>query len=160
VKVNMPSMTAMFNVILVHNFVGRDSADGIATRYGLYGPGIKCRWGHPSRPAPGPTQPRIQWIPDLAWGQSCRGAALTTHTHLAPRLKKEYSYISTPSLGLRGLFYGELLIHNYNVTCFGLGKAVTVRLSSNFILVLKFIHLIQRTELVSGETSVTVLHSS
>jgi hypothetical protein len=28
--------------------------------------------------------------------------------HLAPRLKKEYSYISTPNLGLRGLLYGEL----------------------------------------------------
>jgi len=33
---------------------------------------------------------------------------MTTHTHLAPRLKKEYSYISTPPLGLRGLFYGDL----------------------------------------------------
>jgi len=32
--------------------------------------------------------------------------ALTTHPHLAPRLKKEKSYMSTstPSLGLRGLF--------------------------------------------------------
>jgi hypothetical protein len=26
---------------------------------------------------------------------------------LAPRLKKEYSYTSTPPLGLRNLFYGE-----------------------------------------------------
>jgi hypothetical protein len=36
--------------------VGRDSSVGIATRYGLDGPGIECRWGrdfpHPSRPAP------------------------------------------------------------------------------------------------------------
>jgi len=31
--------------------------------------------------------------------------------HLAPRLKKEYSYISTPPLGLRDLFYGELYLH-------------------------------------------------
>ena len=28
--------------------------------------------------------------------------------HLAPRLKKEYSYTSTPPLGLHGLLYGEL----------------------------------------------------
>ena len=28
---------------------------------------------------------------------------LTTHPHLAPRLKKEQSYTSTPHLGLRGL---------------------------------------------------------
>jgi len=33
---------------------------------------------------------------------------LTTHSHLVPRLKKEYSYTSTPLLGLHGLFYGEL----------------------------------------------------
>ena len=32
-----------------------------------------------------------------------RGVALTTHPHLAPRLKKEQSYTSTPPLGLRGL---------------------------------------------------------
>ena len=25
--------------------VGRDSAGGIATRYGLHGPGIESRWG-------------------------------------------------------------------------------------------------------------------
>jgi hypothetical protein len=34
--------------------VGRDSSVGIATRYGLDGPGIESRWGrdfrHPSRP--------------------------------------------------------------------------------------------------------------
>ena len=41
--------------------MGLDSSDGIATRYGLVGPGIESRWGrdfpHLSRPAPGPTQP-------------------------------------------------------------------------------------------------------
>jgi hypothetical protein len=35
--------------------VGQDSTDGIATGYGLDGPGIESRWGHdftqPSRPA-------------------------------------------------------------------------------------------------------------
>ena len=43
--------------------VGRDSSVGIATRYGLDGPGIESRWGrdfpHPSRPALGPTHPPI-----------------------------------------------------------------------------------------------------
>ena len=38
----------------------RNSSDGIATCYGLDGPGIESRWGrdspHPSRPALGPTQ--------------------------------------------------------------------------------------------------------
>jgi hypothetical protein len=36
--------------------VGRDNSVGIATRYGLGGPGIKSQWGrdfpHTSRPAP------------------------------------------------------------------------------------------------------------
>jgi len=36
-------------------------------------------------------------------GKAAGGVALTTHHHLAPRLKKEFSYTSTPPLGLRGL---------------------------------------------------------
>jgi hypothetical protein len=36
---------------------------------------------------------------------------LTTHPHLALRLKKEYSYTYTPHLDLRGLLQGELLTH-------------------------------------------------
>ena len=43
--------------------VGRDSAVGTGTRYGLDGPGMESRWGRdfsqPSRPALGPTQPPI-----------------------------------------------------------------------------------------------------
>ena len=47
--------------------MGRDSSVGIATRYGLEGPGIESQWGrdfpHPSRPVLGPTQPPVQWVP-------------------------------------------------------------------------------------------------
>ena len=54
---------------------GRDSVVGIATRYGLDGPGIESRWGrdfsHTSRPALGPTQPPIQWVPGIfPWGKA------------------------------------------------------------------------------------------
>jgi len=53
-------------------FVGRDSSVGIATRYGLEGPGIESRWGrdfpYRSRPALRPTQPPVQWVPGLSRG--------------------------------------------------------------------------------------------
>ena len=51
---------------------GRDGSVGIATRYGLDGPGIESRWRgdfpHRSRPAQGPIQPPVQWVPGLSRG--------------------------------------------------------------------------------------------
>jgi hypothetical protein len=76
-------------------FVGQDSSVRIATRYGMDGPGIESWWGedfsHTSRPALWPTHPPIQWVTALSrgGGGSGRDVALTTHTHLAPRLKKK-----------------------------------------------------------------------
>ena len=55
--------TVVVIVIIVVVVVGRDSSVGVATRYGLDGPGIESWWGrdfpHPSRPTLGPTQPPI-----------------------------------------------------------------------------------------------------
>jgi hypothetical protein len=51
---------------------GPGSVVGIATAYGLDGPGIESRWGrdlaHLSRPGLRPTQPPVQWIPGLSRG--------------------------------------------------------------------------------------------
>ena len=50
-------------------YVGLDSSVGIATRYGLDGPGIESRWGRDfpylSRSALGPTRPPVQWVPGI-----------------------------------------------------------------------------------------------
>ena len=67
----------------------RDSSVGIATRYGLVGPGTNPGVGrdfpHLSRPALRPTRPPIQ---SISRGYSGWGVALTTR-HLAPMLEKE-----------------------------------------------------------------------
>ena len=51
---------------------GLGSVVGIATAYGLDGPGIESQWGrdfvHLSRPALRLTQPPVQWVSGLSWG--------------------------------------------------------------------------------------------
>jgi hypothetical protein len=54
---------------------GWDSVFSIATRYGLDGPGIECRWErdfpNPSRPALGPTQPPVKLVRVVfAWSKA------------------------------------------------------------------------------------------
>jgi hypothetical protein len=59
------------------NFVGRDISVGIATRYGLVGPGIESRWKrdfpHQFRPALGPTQLPIHLVTDFFSGAKAAG---------------------------------------------------------------------------------------
>ena len=91
-----------------------ESAVGIATCYGLDGPGIESRWGrdfsHLSRPALGPTQSCTTGSGSFP-GVNRPRCGVDHPPHLAPRLKEEYSYTSAPSLGLRGLFQGEYIFH-------------------------------------------------
>jgi len=82
-------------------------------RYGLDGPGIEYRCGrdfpHLSRPILGPTQPPMGTWSFTRVKRPRRG--VDHPPHLAPRLRKEYSYTSTPPLGFRALFQGELCLY-------------------------------------------------
>jgi hypothetical protein len=82
--------------------VGRDSSVGIATRYGLDGLGIAYRWErdfqHPSRPALGPTQPPIQWVPGLFTGVKRPGRGVDYPPSSSARVKERVElYLCSPS---------------------------------------------------------------
>jgi len=76
------------------------SAVGRVASYVLDGPKIDSQWGrdfpHLSVRASVSTQPPVQWAPRLSAGSK----ALTTRTHLALSLKKEYGLYMYYSSGL------------------------------------------------------------
>jgi hypothetical protein len=81
---------------------GRDSSVGIATRYGLDGPGIESRWerdfSQPSRPAMGPTQPSVQWVPGLFSGVMRPGRGVDHPPSSSTRVKESVElYLYSPS---------------------------------------------------------------
>ena len=90
------------------DYVGRDISVGIATGYGLDGLGIESRWGrdflHLSRPALGPTQLSVQWVPRLSRGvKSGRGVRLTHHPLLVPWSRKSRAIPLLPLWAVRSV---------------------------------------------------------
>jgi hypothetical protein len=81
----------------------RDSSVGIATRYGLDGPGIKFRWG-PRFSAPVQTgseaHPASYTMGTGSFpGVKRPGRGVDHPPHLEPRLKKEYNFTFTTPFG-------------------------------------------------------------
>jgi hypothetical protein len=79
----------------------RDSAVGIATRYGLEGPGIESRWGEIFRTYPdrlrGPPSLLCNGYRVFPGGKGGRGVMLTTHPLLGPWLRHTSTHPMGPS---------------------------------------------------------------
>jgi len=79
------------------------SSVGIVTVYGLDSLGIESRRGrdfpHLSRPALGPTQPPVQWVPGLSQGKEQLGRDADPSPPSTTMVKKEQSYTCTPPMG-------------------------------------------------------------
>jgi len=81
--------------------VGRNSAVGVETRYGVGGPVIESRWGpdfpRQSRLALWPTKPPIRWVPALFRGKA-NGAWRWPPTPFSDEVKERVElYLYSPS---------------------------------------------------------------
>jgi hypothetical protein len=107
-----------FDLVIVFGWnpclkVGRDTVVSIATCYGLDGPVIEYRWGRDFS-AP------VQTVGNGFFSGIKRpGRGVDHPPHLAARLKEEYSYTSTPLLGVLGVFWNEIYIKSLNECCCG-----------------------------------------
>ena len=85
---------------------------GIATRYGLDGPGIESRWGEIFRTYPdrlrGPSSLLCNGYRVFPGGKGGRGVMLTTHPVLVPRLRKSWAIPPLNLWVLLGLLRGSL----------------------------------------------------
>jgi hypothetical protein len=95
---------------------GPGSSVGIATDYGLDGPGIESRWGEifrPSRPALGPSQPPVQLVQSLVFsgGKVRPGRAADHSSPSSAAAIEEGSYPSTPPLGRTRPVTGTLYLN-------------------------------------------------
>jgi hypothetical protein len=87
-------------------YFGRDRVVDIMTCYGLDVSGIESQRGtflHPSTSALRTNQSPRQWVAVPLPRAKRQGRDVNHPPHLAPRLKKEFSYTPTLPLGFRGL---------------------------------------------------------
>ena len=93
-KVCLLFIVQLLDLMLYNQSVSEPgSVVGIATAYGLDGPGIGSRWGrdfpHLSRPSLRPTQPPVQWVPVFPGGKMRPGRVADPSPLLVPRSKIE-----------------------------------------------------------------------
>ena len=94
-----------FKTNIVHSS-GPGSSIGIATDYGLEAPGSNPGGDEifrPSRPALGPTQPPVKWVPGLSWGKVRPRRAADHSPPSSAAVQEEQSYTSIHPLGHIGL---------------------------------------------------------
>ena len=91
--------------IYIYIYSGPGSVVGIATGYGLDGPGIECRWGrdfpHLSRPALGPTQPPVNGYQVFSGSEEQPGRDAAPHLFLLPLSRKSRSIPLLPLWAVR-----------------------------------------------------------
>jgi hypothetical protein len=80
--------THLYQSYTTDGIVGRDRSVGIATSYGLDGPGIESRAGAkfsaPVQNGLGLTQPPVQWVPGLSRGKGRPGREADPSPLLVP----------------------------------------------------------------------------
>jgi hypothetical protein len=115
-----------------HTYIwSRDSSVGIATRYGLDGPGIESRWAEIFRTYPD----RLRGPPSLLYngyrvfpgGKGGRGVILTTHPLLVPRLRKSWAIPPLTLWVLLGLLRGSLYLLHKHILIFTSDRGGTFR---------------------------------
>ena len=99
-----------------HLKCGPGSSVGIASNYGLDGPGSNPGGDdifRTSRPALGPTQPPVKWVPYLPGGKVRPGRAADHSPPSSAAVMEGYSYTSTHHLGHIGPVTGKLYLYLY-----------------------------------------------
>jgi len=108
-------LTIMCDFICVYCWVSRYSAVGIATRYGLEGPGIESWWGKIFRTYPDqlrdPSSLLYNGYRVFRGGKGGRGVMLTTHPLLVPSLRKSWAIPPLTLWVLLGLLRGSLYLY-------------------------------------------------